>query len=147
MISTTGAVYVLRPQNNKTDHHTGRAVEVVRDGVHVATVFEDPERTGGRRVYGKTHVSMSKVAWAGERPDAALDLYYHDRPTELIFDFVSRDEAQTAEETLREVVERVERLLAWRARRAADRAAGKLGEPVDESRPARTTRRRHRLGR
>lgn len=141
-------IYTLRPQGNVPDYHSGRRFDVLRDGVPVATICEDPERTGGRRCYGKTQVSMSKVAWdGGERPDDARDLHYHDRPRELIFDFVSRDDAQTAEETLPEVVERVERLLAWRAQRAADRAAGKLGEPVDESRPTRTPRRRTRPSR
>ena len=147
LVPATSPAYTLRPQNNTPDYHSGRRFDVLRDGVPVATICEDPERTGGRRAYGKTQVSMSKIVWAGERPDDARDLRYCDRPTYLLFDFVSRDEAQTAEETLPEVVERVERLLAWRARRAADRAAGKLGEPVDESRPTRTPRRRTRPSR
>lgn len=142
IVPATGPTYTLHPQNNTPDYHSGRRFDVLRDGVPVATICEDPERTGGRRVYGKTHVSMSKVVWdGGERPDNARDLRYSDRPVELIFDFVSRDEAQTAEETLPEVIERVERLLAWRAQRAADRAAGKLGEPIDESHPTRRRRR------
>ncbi len=108
--------YSLHPRNNKTDYHTGVAVDVHRDGVPVATCYEDPERTGGGRIYGKVSVSLQKVRWAGERPDEAKDLPYAQRPRHLIFDFVCK-EAQTAAEALPEVIGHVELLIEWRAAR------------------------------
>lgn len=112
--------YMLHPRGNVPDYHSGRAVDVHRDGVHVATVYEDPERTGGRTVYGRAFVSTNPVRWAGERPDEATDLPFRSRPRELAYDFVSA--SQTAEEAVPEVRAHVEALLAWRSVRARRRA-------------------------
>ncbi len=110
------AAYSLILKNNRTNYHEGVAVDVHRDGVPVATCYEDPERTGGGRIYGKVSVSLQKIRWAGEMPDAVTDIPWSQRPRHLIFDFVCKT-AQTASEALPEVIEHVEQLIEWRKSR------------------------------
>lgn len=110
--------YELVPQNNRTNYHEGVAVDVHRAGIPVATCYEDPGRTGGGLIYGKVSVSLQKLRWVGEMPDEAKDLLYARRPHYLAYDFVCKG-AQTAAEALPEVIEHVERLIAWRDGRRA----------------------------
>lgn len=103
------ANYTLEKDPHPPTYHQGVRFRVLRDGVEVASIFEDPSRTGGREVYGTASVSMSAVLWSGRLPDGSN--------AHLGFDFVSDFEA--APEVLPEVTRRVEALLAWRKETAS----------------------------
>ena len=83
----------------------GTKYPVLRDGVLVARIYEHPTRYKG----GFASVSMRKIAWAGPQPSG----YPKNPDPALFFDFASK--FTTAEETLPEVVRRVERIIEWRA--------------------------------
>lgn len=82
----------------------GTTYRVLRDGIHVATIYEHPTRY----TKGQASVSMRKIAWSGKQPDG----YPKNPDAALFFDFVS--DYTTAEEALPECMRRVERILDWR---------------------------------
>ena len=105
----TDATYTLsEPKHDKPRFEgdtllCGTSYRVLRDDVHVASIYEHPSRYEGR-----TSVSMRKIAWAGKQPSG----YPKNPDGALFFDFVS--DFTTAEETLPECIRRVERIIEWR---------------------------------
>lgn len=144
--------YELVPIPDTRSATCGVAVDVLCDGFRVATVYEDPSRTGGLRRYDTAFVSMNHLRWAGESPDMAHDLPRWQRPTYLAYDFVCNS-AQTAEEALPEVAEHVAALVRWRDERAVARARAGASLTADMQREmhsmlrARWYRKRSRLAR
>lgn len=82
----------------------GTRYKVLRDEVHVATIYEHPSKYRE----GQASVSMRKIAWAGKQPSG----YPKNPDPALFFDFVS--DFPTAKETLPECIRRVERIIEWR---------------------------------
>lgn len=83
----------------------GRGERVLRDGVHVATIFAD-----GHYNPTLTAVSLNPMRWNGPNPSG----YPLNPDAALFFDFtMPRCDANAA---LPKVIERVEACLQWRAR-------------------------------
>ena len=106
----TDATYTLtEPEHDKPRFEgdtilCGTTYRVLRDGVHVASIYEHPSRYAE----GQACVGMTMIRWAGKMAHG----YPKNPDGALFFDFVSS--FTTAEETLPECIRRVERIIEWR---------------------------------